>query len=47
MLCLTCIYVGKLELKIPWKHLTREPLYVTIDEVYVVVGPNIGMYMSL
>ena len=41
------LYIGKLELKIPWKNLTRDPLSVTIDEVYVVVGPNIGIYVSL
>ena len=35
--------LGKLELKIPWKHLTKEPLYVEIDDVYVVVGPMIGI----
>jgi vacuolar protein sorting-associated protein 13A/C len=37
-------YIGKLELKIPWKNLTRDPLSVTIDEVYVVVGPNIDTH---
>jgi len=29
-------------MKIPWKSLTKEPLVIMIDEVYVIVGPNIG-----
>ena len=33
---------GKLEMKIPWKRLTKDPLVITIDEVYVILGPNIG-----
>ena len=40
--CDVCVTAGKLELKIPWKNLTKDPLYVTIDEVYIVVGPKIG-----
>ena len=38
-----CI-AGKLEMQIPWKRLTKDPLVITIDEVYIIVGPNIGKY---
>ena len=34
---------GKLDLKIPWKRLTKDPLVITIDEIYVILVPNIGM----
>ncbi len=33
---------GKLEMQIPWKRLTKDPLVIIVDEVYVIIGPNIG-----
>ena len=42
-MCVCCMLAaGELELKIPWKSLGKDPLYVTINEVYIVVGPKIG-----
>ena len=35
---------GKLELKIPWKKLTKDPLVVSIDDVYVVLEPDLDMH---
>ena len=32
--------------KIPWKRLTKDPLVVTIDEVFVIVGPDMGKCYS-
>lgn len=37
------VYTGKLEMQIPWKRLTKDPLVVMIDEIYVIVEPDIGM----
>ena len=38
------LHLGKLELKIPWKKLTKDPLVVTIDDVYVVLEPDLDMH---
>ena len=29
-------------MKIPWKNLTKEAIVVTIDEIYIVVEPDLG-----
>ena len=29
-------------MKIPWKNLTKDAIVVTIDEVYVVLEPDLG-----
>jgi hypothetical protein len=34
--------LGKLEMQIPWKRLTKDQITVTIDEIYIIVGPDIG-----
>ena len=31
-------------MKIPWKKLAKDPILVTINEVYIIVSPNIGKY---
>ena len=38
------ISVGKLELQIPWKKLTKDPLVVTVDDVYVVLEPDLDTH---
>ena len=38
---------GKLEAHIPWKNLTKEPIEITIDEVYVIVGPDLGVCLAV
>ena len=38
------LFSGKLELKIPWKKLTKDPLVVSIDDVYVVLEPDLDMH---
>ena len=41
---LPCLPSGKLELKIPWKKLTKDPLVVSIDDVYVILEPDLDMH---
>ncbi len=41
-----CGNAGKLEMQIPWKKLTKDPLVITINDVFVIVEPNIGMEYS-
>ena len=36
--------IGKLELQIPWKKLTKDPLVVTVDDVYVVLEPDLDTH---
>ena len=31
-------------MKIPWKKLAKDPILVTISEVYVIVSPNTGKW---
>ena len=38
----TCLLVGKIILKIPWKNLTKESIIVTIEDVYAIAGPVTG-----
>ncbi len=40
--CATLYSTGKLEMVIPWKKLIKDHVIVTIDEVYIIVGPEFG-----
>ena len=41
-MCMIDMFLGKLELQIPWKRLTKDSIHVMIDEMYVILGPNLG-----
>ena len=43
-LSLTVACIGKLELQIPWKKLTKDPLVVMVDDVYVVLEPDLDTH---
>ncbi|XP_052268755.1 intermembrane lipid transfer protein VPS13C-like [Dreissena polymorpha] len=36
-------HIGKLTLKIPWKNLYTEPVIATIDGLYALAVPNVGI----
>ena len=31
-------------MRIPWKSLGKDPILVNIDELYVIVAPNLSQY---
>eukprot|EP00731_Ephydatia_muelleri_P024429 Em0016g700a len=37
-------YIGQLELFIPWKRLTKDPLIVKIEDVYAIVAPDLSVH---
>ena len=36
------MFLGKLQLNIPWKNLYNEPTEVNIENLYVLAKPNLG-----
>ena len=37
---------GTIELNVSWKRLTKDPIDVLIDEVFIVVGPDLREYTT-
>ncbi len=41
------MFLGKLQLNIPWKNLYNEPTEVNIENLYVLAKPNLGWYFMV
>ena len=40
------LFSDKLTLKIPWKNLYNDPVLIEVDGVYIVAGPETGIYCN-